>query len=88
MKNKTIVIGVSGGIAVYKALSVISKFKKVGYDIFVIMTKNAKEFVCPLSFETLSKNSVVTDMFVDKRSWEVEHIYLAQKADLLSVYWG
>lgn len=85
MKNKNVVIGVTGGIAVYKALDVISRLRKNGYDTFVIMTENAQKFVCPLSFETLSKNPVVTDMFVDKKSWEVEHISLAQKADLFLI---
>lgn len=81
MKKKNIVVGVTGGIAVYKALEVISKLRYLEYETFVIMTENAQKFVCPLSFETLSKNPVVTNMFLDKKSWEVEHISLARKAD-------
>jgi phosphopantothenoylcysteine decarboxylase/phosphopantothenate--cysteine ligase len=81
MKKRNIVIGVTGGIAAYKALEVISKLRYLLYDTFVIMTENAQKFVCPLSFETLSKNPVVTNMFSDKKSWEVEHISLARKAD-------
>lgn len=85
MKKKTIVIGVTGGIATYKALEVISKLNYLGYETFVIMTKNAEEFVCPLSFETLSKNPVATNMFESKKTVEVEHIALAQKADLFLI---
>lgn len=82
---KNIVIGVTGGIAAYKALDVINRLKRLNVNINVIMTKNACEFVTPLSFETLSKNPVVTDMFLDKKTWEVEHISLAQKADLFLI---
>ncbi len=85
MEKKNIVVGVTGGIAVYKALDVISVLNKIGYNTFVIMTENAQKFVCPLSFETLSKNLVVIDMFEDKKSYEVEHISLAQKADLFLI---
>ena len=85
MEKKNIVIGVTGGIAVYKALDVISRLNKLNYNTFVIMTKNAQNFVCPLSFETLSKNPVVTDMFMNKKNWEVEHIALAKKADLFLI---
>jgi len=85
LSNKNIVIGVLGGIAVYKALDVISRLKKLGASINVIMTKSAAEFVSPLSFQSLSQNYVVTDMFAEPKTWDVEHISLAQKADLFVI---
>ena len=85
LSDKNIVIGVSGGIAVYKALDVISRLKKLGANINVIMTKAAAQFVNPLSFQSLSQNYVVTDMFAEPKTWDVEHISLAQKADLFVI---
>jgi phosphopantothenoylcysteine decarboxylase/phosphopantothenate--cysteine ligase len=85
LSNKNIVIGVSGGIAVYKALDVISRLKKLKANINVVMTKSATEFVAPLSFQSLSQNYVVTDMFGQPKTWDVEHISLAQKADLFVI---
>ncbi|WBW94778.1 bifunctional phosphopantothenoylcysteine decarboxylase/phosphopantothenate--cysteine ligase CoaBC [Oceanirhabdus sp. W0125-5] len=85
MKKKTIVIGVAGGIAAYKALDVVSRLKKKDYDVHVIMTKSACEFVTPLSFQALSQNDVVYDMFEEPKAWEIQHISLAKKADLLLV---
>lgn len=79
---KNIVIGVSGGIACYKAAEIVNDLVKKGHEVHVIMTKNAQEFVGPLTFQTLSKNPVITDMFADKENSEVQHISLAQKADL------
>lgn len=83
--KKTVVIGVTGGIAVYKALDVISKLKKKNYEIHVIMTNSATKFVNPLSFQTLSQNIVNYDMFSEPRAWEIQHISLAKKADLIAV---
>lgn len=85
MNNKTIVIGVCGGIAAYKALDVISSLKKSDFNIHVIMTKSAREFVTPLSFQSLSQNIVVYDMFEEPKAWEIQHISLAQKADLMLI---
>ena len=85
LKNKNIVIGVCGGIACYKACEVVSKLKHLGANIFVIMTKNATEFVAPLTFETLSKHKVTVDMFENKQNVEVEHISLAKVADLFLI---
>lgn len=79
--NKHLVIGVTGGIASYKALDVVSRFKKLGYSLSVIMTDNACQFVAPLSFQTISQNYVITDMFKEPKTWEVEHIELTKKAD-------
>lgn len=85
MNNKKVLLGVSGGIAVYKALDVISRLKKKGIEVKVIMTKSAAEFVTPLSFQSLSENPVVIDMFDEPKAWEIQHISLAKWADLVVV---
>ena len=81
-KGKKIVLGVSGGIAVYKACELCSTLVKLGAEVKVIMTKNATEFVAPLTFEVLSKNPVASNMWDRNREWEVEHISLAEWADI------
>lgn len=85
LQGKTIILGVTGGIAAYKACDLVSKLKKAGAEVHVIMTANACEFVRPLSFQTLSGNPVSTDTFDNVQYWEVEHIALAKKADLFVV---
>ncbi|MGL4912904.1 MAG: bifunctional phosphopantothenoylcysteine decarboxylase/phosphopantothenate--cysteine ligase CoaBC [Romboutsia sp.] len=85
LKDKTVVIGVSGGIAVYKTLDVISRLRKLGVNVNVIMTKSATKFVTPLSFQSLSQNYVVCDMFEDPKTWDVEHISLAKRADVFLI---
>lgn len=85
MERKTVVIGVTGGVAVYKALDVISRLRKKNIDVHVIMTESAGEFVNPLSFQSLSQNMVVTNMFDEPKHWEIQHISLAKKADLMLV---
>lgn len=82
---KTVVIGVTGGIAVYKILDVISTLRKRNIDVHVIMSKSAVEFVTPLSFQSLSQNMVTVDMFAEPKAWEIQHISLAKKADLFLV---
>ena len=81
LSNKTIIVGVTGGIAAYKACDVVSKLKKLNANIHVIMTESACEFVKPMTFQTLSNNFVINDMFGEPKTWEVEHIELAKKAD-------
>ncbi|RDY24884.1 bifunctional phosphopantothenoylcysteine decarboxylase/phosphopantothenate--cysteine ligase CoaBC [Romboutsia maritimum] len=85
LNGKTVVIGVSGGIAVYKACDVVSRLKKLRANVHVIMTKSATEFVAPLTFQSLSQNYVIDDMFEEPKTWDVEHISLAKKADLFLV---
>lgn len=85
LDKKTIVIGVTGGIAAYKACEIVSSLKKLGADVHVVMTKNALQFVSSLTFETLSGNRAITDMFDRDYTWEVEHISLAKKADIIAV---
>ncbi|MCY6356737.1 bifunctional phosphopantothenoylcysteine decarboxylase/phosphopantothenate--cysteine ligase CoaBC [Clostridium sp. ZS2-4] len=86
MENKkTVVIGVTGGIAVYKALDVISRLKKEDINVHVIMTEHAAKFVNPISFQSLSQNMVIVDMFAEPKAWEIQHISLAKKADLMLI---
>ena len=83
--GKTVVVGITGGISAYKICNVVSSLKKEGADVYVIMTKNATEFIAPLTFETLSANRVVVDTFDREFEWEVEHVSLAKKANVFLV---
>lgn len=82
MKKPCVVLGVTGGIAVYKACELLRLLQKRGIDVFVVMTQNACRFVAPLTFETLSGHPVAVDTFDRPQTWEVEHIALAKRADL------
>lgn len=84
-EKKRVVIGVTGGIAVYKALDIISALRKQDVEIKVIMTESAKQFVTPLAFQSLSQNMVITDMFAEPKAWEIQHIALAQWADIMLI---
>lgn len=84
-KDKNILIGVTGGIAIYKTLDLISKLKKENANVEVIMTKGATEFITPLSFQTMSQSRVHFDMFGLVDEMQVEHISLAKKADVILV---
>ena len=83
--KKCVVVGVSGGVAVYKALDVISRLRKKDVEIHVIMTKSATEFVTPLSFQSLSQNVVAVDTFSEPKAWEIAHISWAEKADVMLI---
>lgn len=82
---KNILIGVTGSIACYKALEIVNQLSKDGYNVNVVMTKAAQQFVAPLSFETLSSNPVAAEMFSPDGHEKVEHIELAKQADLFVV---
>lgn len=83
--GKTVVLGITGGIAAYKACEVVSRLKKAGINVHVIMTESACEFVTPLTLQTLSQNLVAVNTFAAPQVWEVEHISLAKKADVLLI---
>lgn len=83
--SRNVVVGVTGGIACYKAADVVSRLKKEDIEVDVIMTENACEFVNPLTFRTLSKNPVVTSTFAVPEAWKVGHVALAQKADVMLI---
>ena len=85
LTGRNIVLGVTGGIAAYKSAEVVSRLRHLGAHVHVIMTKNATEFVTPLTFRTLSANPVVTDTFAAPEEWNVEHVALAKLADLFVI---
>lgn len=82
---KNVVLGVTGGIAAYKALEVVSRLRKLNINVDVAMSKSAQEFVRPLTFQSLSQNPVITDMFDEPKVFEIAHISLAKKADVFAV---
>lgn len=85
LRGKTIVLGVTGGIACYKAAALCSKLTQAGADVRVIMTASATKFVAPLTFQTLSRHDVAIDTFDEKDASVVSHIHLADSADLVVI---
>lgn len=85
LKGRNILLGVTGGIAIYKVVDLVSKLKKQGADLDVIMTESACKFVSPLTFQTMAQTEVHTEMFGLVNEMEVEHISLAQKADRILI---
>lgn len=83
--GREIVLGVTGGIAAYKSAELVSRLRHLGANVHVIMTRNATEFVAPLTFQTLSANPVVTDTFQAPEYWNVEHVALAKRADIFVI---
>lgn len=82
---KNIILGITGSIAAYKAADIANTLSKQGHSLHVIMTAAATKFITPLTLQTLTRNKVYTDMFESYFPSEVEHISLAQKADLFLV---
>lgn len=85
LRGKNIVLGVTGGIAAYKAVEVVSRLKKAGAAVHVIMTEGATKFVTPLTFRELSANPVAVHMWEEPKTWNVEHIALATLADIFLI---
>ena len=82
---KTIVLGVTGGIAAYRAADLASLLTKAGHVVRVVMTSDAQRFITPLPFKTLSRNPVITDLYDEADGWKPQHIELADAADLLLI---
>ena len=80
-----ILLGVTGGIAAYKAVDLASRLTKDGYDIDVVMTENACEFITPLTFQTIVKSPVYIDSFAPIEDYSVEHVSLAARADAVVI---
>lgn len=80
-----IVLGVTGSIAAYKAADIISRLKKLGHEVDVILTESGSRIITPITLQTLSKNKVYMDMFEEITPKEVKHISLAEKADLVLI---
>ncbi len=85
LNNKNIVVCVTGGIAVYKVVDMVSRLKKAGAQVQVAMTKGAQEFVSPITFQAISNNRVYTKLFDETDNHEIPHIILAQKPDLIVI---
>src|SRR5712691_7574769 len=84
-KQRSVVLGVTGSIAAYKAAELASLLVRQGHEVFVVMTKDATEFITPLTLQTLSKNPVTTSFYDEKQSWHPGHIALADRANLLII---
>ena len=85
LKDKTVVLGITGSIAAYKMASVASSLRKLGVNVEVIMTENATQFITPVTFEAITGNRCITDTFDRNFDFNIEHISLAKKADLFIV---
>lgn len=83
--GKNIVLGVTGSIAAYKAADLASQLTKAGHEVHVVMTRDAQEFITPLTLQTLSRHPVTADLYDEKADWHPGHIELADNADLLVV---
>jgi len=84
-RDRTVVLAVTGGIAAYKSAAIVRELKGEGAEVMVIMTENATKFITPLTLETLSRNPVAVRMFDRENEWDLEHIALADRADILIV---
>ena len=82
---KTVILGVTGSIAAYKACELTSLLKKEGFYVKVLLTREAKEFVTALTLQTLSQNKVIMDMFESPEEWNPIHTSLAEEADLILI---
>jgi phosphopantothenoylcysteine decarboxylase/phosphopantothenate--cysteine ligase len=85
LAGTTLLVGVCGGIAAYKCAGIVSALRQAGADVHVIMTESAQRFVTPLTFQALSNHDVHTDMFAAGSTWDIAHIGLVRKSDLLLV---
>ncbi|MFK5923001.1 MAG: flavoprotein [Verrucomicrobiota bacterium] len=83
--GKTILLGVTGSIAAFKAADIASQLVKLGHQVHVIMTAEAQEFITPLTLQTLSRQAVITRLADEKNSWQPGHIHLADSAHLLLI---
>jgi len=84
-KKNQIILGVSASIAIYKACDIIRRLKEKGFSVTVILTKEAQEFIKPILFESLSGNKAYVGMFDEPETWDIEHVSLAEKADLVLI---
>ena len=80
-----IILGITGSIAAYKAADIASLLTKAGHEVTCVLTKEALEFVTPLTLQVLSKKPVISDLFAEKEGWQPGHIQLADEADLLLI---
>ena len=84
-QGKSVILGVTGSIAAYKACEIVSLFKKEAIDVRVILTKEAAAFVTPLTFQTISQNKAIIDMFECPEDWNPRHVSIADRAGLVLI---
>lgn len=84
-KNRNIILGVTASIASYRACELVCRLKEEDFSVTVVMTKEAQELIKPIVFQALSGNKVYRDLFDEPDTWEIEHISLAEKADLVLI---
>ena len=84
-REKNIILGVTASIAIYKACDIVRRLKDEGFSVTVVMTEEAEELIRPIVFQTLSGNKVYRGLFDEPHSWEIEHVSLAKKADLVLI---
>ena len=82
---KTVILGITGSIAAYKAAGIASQLVKKGYHVFCVMTPSATEFITPLTLQVISQNSVLVTLQDEKQAWKPGHIDLADRADLVII---
>ncbi|MFA5144845.1 MAG: flavoprotein [Candidatus Omnitrophota bacterium] len=85
VKEKNIILGVTAGIAIYKACDIVRKLRAQHFSVTVVMTDEAGELISPVVFQSLSGNKAYRKMFLESDTWEIEHISLADKADMVLV---
>ena len=83
--KRTLILGITGSIAAYKAADLASQFKKAGHDVHCVMTKDATQFITPLTLQTLSQHQVILDLFGEIPEWKPTHLPVADTADLLLI---
>ncbi len=84
-KNKVVILGVCASIAIYKACEIIRRLRDKGCYVFVVMTREARELINPALFANLSGNRVYFDMFEQPEQWDIKHVALAEKADIVLI---
>jgi len=84
-KPKNIILGITASIAIYKACEIVRRLRKEGFSVTVVMTKEAEKLISPLLFQSLSENKVYIDLFERPQDWEIEHVSLAKRADLILI---
>lgn len=85
IKGRTVILGVTGSIAAYKAADITSRLTEAGAEVFPVLTENAARFIQPLTLQTLARNPAASDLWLEENSWQPGHIELADRADMLLV---
>lgn len=85
MAKKNVILGVTASIAIYKACDILRRLQEEGFEVSVVMTREAQEFIRPVVFRSLSGNPVYCGLFDEPQAWEIEHVSLAQRADLVLI---